>query len=250
MGVLLAKNWAGSDPSGWWMSEKLDGVRAVWDCRQLRTRTGQSIHAPQWFLDALPSGEPLDGELWLGRGRFQETVSVAMSAAEGPEWRGVRYAAFDAPMALGGFEERLAAVRDALANLDGPAFALPQLRCTGREHLLDELARVEHQGGEGLMLRQPGSSYERKRSGTLLKVKTFQDAEAVVVGYDGGTGRNAGVVGALVACLQDGTEFRVSSGLTDTLRRCPPAIGTVFTFKYQQLTAAGVPRFPSFYRVA
>jgi DNA ligase-1 len=200
-------------------------------------------------LDALPSGEPLDGELWLGRGRFQDTVSVARSHDAGNEWRGIRYAAFDAPMALGGFEERLAAMRSALPG-DGPACVLPQRICTGQDDLAAELARVEHQGGEGLMLRQPGSSYERKRSGTLLKVKTFQDAEAVVVGYDVGTGRNAGAVGALVACLQDGTEFRVSSGLTDTLRRCPPAIGTVFTFKYQQLTAAGVPRFPSFHRVA
>jgi DNA ligase-1 len=249
MGVLLAKTWAGTDPAGWWLSEKLDGVRAVWDCQQLRTRTGQAIHAPQWFMDALPSGEPLDGELWLGRGRFQDTVSVTRSHDAGNEWRGIRYAAFDAPMALGGFEERLAAMRAALLG-DGPAFVLPQRICAGHDDLADELARVEHGGGEGLMLRQPGSSYERKRSGTLLKVKTFQDAEAVVVGYDGGTGRNAGAVGALVACLQDGTEFRVSSGLTDTLRRCPPAIGTVFTFKYQQLTAAGVPRFPSFHRVA
>lgn len=249
MSVLLAKNWSGTDPAGWWMSEKLDGVRAVWDCRHLRTRTGNVIHAPAWFLRSLPDSEPLDGELWLGRGWFQETVSVVQSHDAGDGWRHVRYAAFDAPMALGGFEDRLAAMRETMAG-DGPAYVLPQRQCGGNADLLEELARVEHQGGEGVMLRQPGSAYERKRSGTLLKVKTFQDAEAVVVGYDGGTGRNAGSVGALVACLQDGTEFRVSSGLTDALRRNPPAIGTVFTFKYQQLTDAGVPRFPSFHRVA
>jgi DNA ligase-1 len=249
MALLLAKTWAGTDPAGWWMSEKLDGVRAVWDCRQLRTRTGNVLHAPEWFLRSLPASEPLDGELWIGRGRFQETVSLIQSHDAGFKWRQVRYAAFDAPMALGGFEDRLAAMRDAIAG-DGPAYALPQRLCSGQADLLKELARVEHQGGEGVMLRQPGSAYERKRSGTLLKVKTFRDAEAVVVGYDGGTGRNAGCVGAIVACLQDGTEFRVSSGLTDALRRDPPAVGTVFTFKYQQLTDAGVPRFPSFYRVA
>jgi len=231
------------------MSEKLDGVRAVWDCRQLRTRTGNVIHAPSWFLRSLPDSEPLDGELWLGRGRFQEAVSVVQSHDAGDGWRQVRYAAFDAPMALGGFEDRLASMREAMAG-DGAAYVLPQRQCVGNADLLEELARIEHQGGEGVMLRQPGSAYERKRSGTLLKVKTFRDAEAVVVGYDGGTGRNAGSVGALVACLQDGTEFRVSSGLSDALRRNPPAIGTVFTFKYQQLTDAGVPRFPSFHRVA
>lgn len=250
MAVLLAKNWAGTDPAGWWMSEKLDGVRAVWDCRTLRTRTGQQIHAPQWFLDGMPAGEPLDGELWIGRGQFQRTVGVARSHAAGDEWCAMRFAAFDAHMALGGFEDRQDAMRDALASCNGPAFALPQRRCESSADLIEELASVERAGGEGLMLRQPGSRYERKRSSTLLKVKTFHDAEATVIGYESGTGRNSDCVGALVARLQDGTLFRVSSGLTDSLRRCPPAVGTVFTFKYQQLTAAGVPRFPSFYRVA
>lgn len=249
MAVLLAKTWAGTDPAGWWLSEKLDGVRAVWDCRQLRTRTGQAIDAPQWFLNALPKTEPLDGELWLGRGRFQDTVSAVRSHNAGQAWRQIRYAAFDAPLALGSFEDRLAAIRDAVADC-GPVYVLPHRRCAGHSDLLEELARVEHQGGEGVMLRQPGSGYERKRSGTLLKVKTFQDAEAVVVGYERGTGRNADAVGALVACLQDGTEFKVSSGLSDALRRSPPALGALFTFRFQELTDAGVPRFPSFLRVA
>jgi DNA ligase-1 len=249
MAVMLAKTWAGSDPAGWWMSEKLDGVRAVWDCRTLSTRTGQQIHAPQWFLDALPSGEPLDGELWIGRGQFQQTVGIVRSHGGGDAWRSIRFAAFDAPMALGGFEDRQAALREAVGT-GGPAFVLPQRRCDGQGHMIEELARVEAEGGEGLMLREPGSRYERKRSGTLLKVKTFQDAEATVVGYESGTGRNAFCVGALVAQLQDGTEFRISSGLTDALRREPPKVGTLITFKFQELTDGGVPRFPSFLRVA
>lgn len=249
MSVLLAKTWAGSDPAGWWMSEKLDGVRAVWDCRALSTRTGQQIHAPQWFLDALPSAEPLDGELWIGRGRFQQTVGVVRSHGGDGAWRSIRFAAFDAPLALGVFEDRQAALREAIVA-GGPAFVLPQRRCESHGHMLEELARVEAEGGEGLMLREPGSRYERKRSGSLLKVKTFQDAEATVVGYESGTGRNAFCVGAIVAQLQDGTEFRISSGLTDALRREPPKVGTLITFKFQELTDGGVPRFPSFLRVA
>lgn len=248
MAVMLAKTWTGSDPTGWWISEKLDGVRAVWDCRTLTTRTGQPIRAPQWFVDALPNGEPLDGELWIGRGQFQRTVGVVRSHDGGDAWRSVRFAAFDAPMAAGGFEERQAAM---LAAISGSvAFALPQRQCGGNSDLLEELARVEHLGGEGLMLRQPGSAYERKRSATLLKVKTFQDAEATVIGYECGTGRNASAVGALVMRLADGTEFRLSSGLTDAARRCPPKVGALVTFQFQSLTDGGVPRFPSFLRVA
>lgn len=249
MSVLLAKNWAGSDPAGWWMSEKLDGVRALWNCQSLATRNGQPIDAPQWFLDALPKSEPLDGELWAGRGQFATAVSVARSLDAGDSWRAIRFAAFDAPMALGGFEERQSALREAV-GADSIAFAVQQVRCQGHADMLEHLANVERMGGEGIMLRQPGSAYERRRSATLLKLKTFHDAEATVVGYEAGTGRNAMAVGALVARLQDGTEFRVSSGLTDVLRTAPPAIGSLFTFKYQELTAAGVPRFPSFLRVA
>lgn len=249
MSVLLAKNWGGSDPTGWWMSEKLDGVRAVWDCRTLTTRTGQPIHAPKWFLDALPAGEPLDGELWIGRGCFQQTVAVVRSHDAGEQWRRIRYAAFDAPLALGGFEDRQAALRESI-GAGSVAFSLPQVRCVSHAAMLEELDRIESLGGEGVMLREPGSLYERKRSGTLLKVKTFHDAEATVIGYEEGTGRNSTTIGALVAQLPDGTEFRVSSGLTDAVRLNPPAVGSAFTFKYQEMTNGGVPRFPSFLRVA
>lgn len=247
MSVLLAKTWEGQNAAGWWMSEKLDGIRALWDGACLTTRTGQAIHAPQWFTASLPKSCRLDGELWIGRGQFQQTVSVVRSHDAGDAWRRIRYAAFDAPGAGGGFEDRQAALRDAVA---GVAFALPQQMCRDASHLADELRKVTTAGGEGLMLRQPGSLYEAKRSGTLLKVKTFLDAEATVIGYQQGTGRNRSVVGALVARMQDGTEFRISSGLSDVLRRDPPAVGTVITFAYQQLTDAGVPRFPSFLRVA
>lgn len=47
----------------------------------------------------------------------------------------------------------------------------------------DELAKVEAAGGEGLMLRKPGSAYEGCRSHALLKVKTFRDDEALVLGH-------------------------------------------------------------------
>lgn len=247
MSVLLAKSWAGSDPTGWWISEKLDGVRAVWDGYSLTTRTGQPIHAPQWWLESLPAFS-LDGELWIGRGKFQQTVSVARSHNAGDAWRSVRFAVFDAPSSAGVFEDRQSVLAACLPA--GVAFVVTQTKCDGRAHLLEQLASVEAMGGEGLMLRKPGSMYEPKRSATLLKVKTFADAEATVIGYEAGTGRNRLTIGALVARMQDGKTFRVSSGLSDAMRQTPPAIGTVFTYQYQELTTAGVPRFPSFLRVA
>jgi DNA ligase-1 len=108
-----------------------------------------------------------------------------------------------------------------------------------------ELARIQSLGGEGLMLREPGSHYEVSRSSTLLKVKTFHDAEARVVEHVPGRGRHKGRLGALRVMLADGTCFSVGSGLSDAQRECPPPVGATITFRYQELTNGGVPRFPT-----
>ncbi len=64
--LLLAESWDFvTDPAGWWLSEKLDGVRAYWDGQQFWSRLGNLYHAPGWFVAGLPN-VPLDGELWLG----------------------------------------------------------------------------------------------------------------------------------------------------------------------------------------
>src|SRR5207244_1959760 len=122
-------------------------------------------------------------------------------------------------------------------------------RCKDLEALRAELARIESLGGEGLMLRQPGSKYVAGRSTTLLKVKTFHDAEAVVVGHQAGAGRHKGRMGALLVRLPNGTAFAIGTGFSDRERANPPAIGATVTFRYQEFSDAGVPRFPSWVAV-
>jgi len=249
--VLLAESWdQRADLSGWWMSEKLDGVRAYWDGQRLLSRQGNLYHAPDWFVAGLPA-TPLDGELWIDRKAFQRTVGVVRRQDRSEHWREVRFLLFDAPGQAVGFEDRLAFLADGLASWKAPfATLLPHVRCEGEAHLRAELARVEGLGGEGLMLREPGSAYVVGRSTSLLKVKTFHDAEAVVVGHDAGQGKHKGRLGALVVRLADGTTFNVGTGFTDREREAPPAVGATITFRYQELTDGGVPRFPSFVRVA
>lgn len=121
----------------------------------------------------------------------------------------------------------------------------PHERCKGLEALRAELTRIESLGGEGLMLRQPGSMYVAGRSSTLLKVKTFHDAEAVVIGHQAGAGRHQGRLGALLVRLPDGTDFAIGTGFSDRERENPPAVGATVTFRYQEFSDAGVPRFPS-----
>jgi DNA ligase-1 len=245
--LLLAESWDNAtDLSDWWMSEKLDGVRAYWDGKQFLSRQGNLYHAPDWFTDGLPEA-PLDGELWMGRKKFQRTVSIVRRQDKSEHWKEVRFLIFDAPAAGGGFEERLAFLKEALAK-GGPSFAQPHAheRCKNLDALRAELARIEALGGEGLMLRQPGSKYAVGRSSTLLKVKTFHDAEAVVVGHQAGAGRHVGRLGALLVRLADGTDFAIGTGFSDRERANPPTIGSTVTFRYQELSDGGVPRFPSY----
>jgi DNA ligase-1 len=245
--LLLAEAWDGFTPvAGWWISEKLDGVRAYWDGKQFQSRLGNVFHAPDWFLAGLPD-EPLDGELWLARKAFQRTVSIVRRQDKSDLWKEVRYVVFDAPGQDHPFERRLECVQ-ALLKRAAPPYALahPHAPCRGIDHLRDELAKVEAQGGEGLMLRQPGSHYAAGRSSTLLKVKSFRDAEACVVGHEPGKGRHKGRLGALLVEMADGTRFAVGTGFADAERERPPAVGSVITFRYQELSDAGVPRFPSY----
>jgi DNA ligase-1 len=248
--LLLAESWDNAaDLAGWWMSEKLDGVRAYWDGKQFLSRLGNVYHAPDWFVQGLPA-IPLDGELWIDRKKFQRTVSIVRRQDKNDLWNEVRYLVFDAPAAAGGFEERLRIVNETLAAA-GPKFARPHPHevCKDIAGLRVELARVEALGGEGLMLRQPGSTYVAGRSSTLLKVKSFRDADALVIGHQAGAGRHKGRLGALLVRLPDGTEFAVGTGLSDRERSDPPAVGTTITFRYQELTEGGVPRFPSYLRI-
>lgn len=245
--LLLAHAWdSAMELDGWWMSEKLDGVRAYWTGETFLSRLGNRYHAPDWFTEGLPP-TPLDGELWLDRGAFQRAVSIVRRQDRSEHWREMKFVVFDAPDLPGAFEDRYASLRDVQSSYTS---VLDQERCEGEAHLRRRLAEIEALGGEGLMLREPASHYEVGRSTTLLKVKSFHDAEAVVVGHSRGKGKHKGRAGALRVQLADGTEFSVGTGLSDADRREPPAVGSTITFRYQELTEAGVPRFPSFLRVA
>jgi DNA ligase-1 len=242
--VLLAETWDGQlDPTGWWASEKLDGVRAYWDGQRLVSRLGNLLHAPDYFLAGLPA-HALDGELFLARKSFQKTVAIVRRQDKSDLWKQIRFLIFDAPAAGGAFEERV----KVLESLPAHAYAAvhPHVLCTGIAHLKEELARIEALGGEGVMLRQPQSAYAVGRSATLLKVKSFKDDEAVIIAHQPGTGRHKGRMGALLVRLPSGVEFSVGTGFSDKERDTPPPVGATIVFRYQELSDGGVPRFPSY----
>lgn len=242
--VLLAHKWENEDPTGYWMSEKLDGVRAWWDGEKFLSRLGNEFHAPQWFKDLLPKVS-LDGELFAGRGKFQETISaVRKMVPDDAEWENITYFVFDAPEYPGKFEERMEYL-DQIMPDSSKIVLLEQKTCKNAQDLRVFLEETEKKGGEGIMLRKAESLYEEGRSTSLLKVKTFFDDEATVISHVPGRGKHKGRLGALKVDW-NGTEFKVGTGFSDDQRRNPPKVGSSVTFRYQELTKDGVPRFPSF----
>lgn len=250
--VLLAKNYEPSKHNvrNWWVSEKLDGMRAYWTGKEMLTRTGKKVHVPKWFADKLPHKVELDGELFVGRGKFQKTISVVRKIKPiDEEWTLIRYHVFDAPGLDKPYEDRVEYIRGLENDVLIPVKTWPLTTSVEKE-----LQKVEAMGGEGIMLRKPKSKYERKRSSSLLKVKSFLDDEAIVTGYTEGKGKYKGGVGGLqVDWVNDKgklKKFVLGSGLTDDQRmKNPPSIGSVVTFKYIELTDAGIPRHGVFVAV-
>lgn len=239
------------DPREYLVSEKYDGVRALWDGRSLRLRSGRPVPAPDWFLARLPPDQPLDGELWLGRRQFDALSALVRSEVpDEAAWRRVRYMVFELPDAPGPFEERARRIAELAERLAWPQLqAVPQRRVADRTELrrwLDETVRA---GGEGLMLHLASAPYVTGRSDVLIKLKPLLDAEAVVVGHRPGRGKYAGMLGALEVRTPEGRRFLLGTGFTDAQRREPPAVGSTVTYRYRDLTTTGLPRFASFLRV-
>ena len=147
-GLLLAQTWDNdANLADWWMSEKLDGVRAYWDGKQFLSRQGNRFFAPDWFVEQLPA-TPLDGELWLARKSFQRTVSIVRRQDKSDLWRELAFVVFDAPAVNNVFEQRLAFLRDTLGNQESKFLqVLEQQRCRDLNHLRAELDRVERSRG-------------------------------------------------------------------------------------------------------
>ena len=249
--ILLAEVYRNQvDVSQYLVSEKLDGVRGIWDGQTLRFRSGKTISAPAWFLDRLPK-RPLDGELWMGRGTFERLSGIVRrEIPDEAEWRQVRYMIFELPGAPGTFTQRAALIREIVKQANVPWLReIEQFQVVDRNSLQKRMTEVVMAGGEGLVLHRADAPYETGRSDTLLKMKPWEDAEAVVIGHLPGKGRHAGKMGALRVRAKDGREFSLGTGFTDEQRRDPPPVGATVTYRYHDLTRKGLPRFASFLRV-
>ncbi len=249
--VQLASVWpVGQSPRAYLVSEKFDGVRAVWDGQVLRFRSGRLIAAPAWFLAALPA-QPLDGELWMGRGQFDRVSgAVRKTVPDDLEWRAVKYMVFDAWGRSEPFAQRVTGLAQAVQAAQQPWLLVVEQTVVEDAAVLGlRLQEVVSQGGEGLVLHRADAPWQAGRTEALFKLKPQADEEARVVGYQAGKGRLQGLTGALLLETPQGQRFALGAGLSDALRRDPPPLGTWVTYSYRDRTPSGLPRFASFVRV-
>ncbi|WP_033416245.1 DNA ligase [Hahella ganghwensis] len=250
-GLILAENFqAASHLADFWISEKLDGIRAYWDGQNLITRNGNVIHAPDWFLKNLPVS-PLDGELWAGRGQFARLLStVSKDSPIDSEWQSVKYMVFDLPSHLGTFDERKQALQSLIKPLNpNHVQAVKQFKVASQTALSDHLSVITAKGGEGLMLHRGSSLYQAQRSYDLQKLKKAQDAEARVLAHLPAKGKYKGMMGSLLVETENGIRFRIGSGFDMTDRLQPPPVGSVITYRYRGTTKNNIPRFASYLRL-
>jgi len=248
--LLLANVYRQVDLSEYWVSEKLDGVRAYWNGERLISRGGNAINAPGWFSDGFPA-TTLDGELWMGRGTF-EALSAAVRRRQPvvAEWRKIRFMVFDLPDSESSFDDRLTELRQLVATTENLYLvAVKQAKIATHDALQEKLRTVVAGGGEGLMLHRGSSIYRAGRSNDLLKLKPYQDAEARVIAHLPGKGKYQGMLGALLVESADGRRFRLGTGFSEAQRGDPPPVGALVTYRHRGLTRTGLPRFASFVRV-
>ena len=231
------------------VSEKLDGVRGYWDGKQLMSRNGHIFYAPAWFTKDFPA-TPLDGELWIARGKFEQVVStVRKKTAVDEEWKWVKYFVFDLPASKSVFSERYQSLLQLIPTDSKTLKVVKQFRVKNEKVLFEHLRKIEYSGGEGLMLHHQSALYRHGDNHKLLKLKLSYDAEATVLAHKAGKGKYQRMMGSLMVENEEGIIFYIGTGFTDQQRQHPPKIGDVVTYRYRGLTRHGVPKHASFLRL-
>lgn len=237
------------NPKQYFVSEKLDGFRGYWDGENLKSKNGNTYNAPKWFIESL-GDKPLDGELWIGRGEFEKTASILSTTINLDDWHLISYMIFDMPKEQGSFKERVAYMEGYIPTLNlSYVKIIPQKRVKNIEDLNDQLDKITKLGGEGLILHHEDAYYGSGRVDHLMKIKKYDEQSGIIIGYTPGKGKYIDKVGALILQLDDGSNIKVGSGLTDLMRENPPKIGHKILFRYNGLTKKGKPRFARFNKI-
>lgn len=243
--------------NGYLMSEKLDGIRGIWEAGKFKTRQDNPIHTPSYFTYNFPSFK-LDGELWIARAKFDEVSALIRSGSlDSSLWKSVTYNVFDVPNACEEFKltpctlsNRLKVLERYLQQNPNPYIKIiKQIPIKDQEHLKEFYKDIIFNKGEGVVIRKDFAPYEKGRSKNALKLKPYEDAECKVIAYTEGKGKFQGKIGALLCQMPNDRVIKIGSGLKDKDRENPPKIGSIVTYKFNGLTKNSLPRFPVFLHI-
>lgn len=247
---MLLKTYKGDENlTGWVMSEKLDGVRGLWDKKRLKSRSNLTYNAPKYFIECF-GDFLLDGEIYSPDLKFEEISSIVNSYQD-KGWHKLKFYVFDLPDESGDLLQRLEVLRRYLKqNPCKYIEIIPQIPALNHENVRRFFKQITQNGGEGVVVRNANAKYEKGRSDNILKFKKFSDDECEIVSYNKGSGKFKDLIGSFnCRNLKDKKVFKIGSGLTDEIRKNPPKIGSIITYKYQGFSSNGLPRFPVFLRV-
>lgn len=255
--VMLAEiyNPESHNPVGYYMSEKYDGIRAIWTGTKLVTRNMKEISVPKWFVENLPKNVIIDGELFIDRKSFQKVGSTVMKKTPiDSEWNRIKFMMFDIISSNAEYDIRQELLQNIVTTLNSNKYVyVKQTLVESKEQLEAFYKKVIDSGGEGIILRK--GPYLQKRSRNMLKYKPVIDSEAIVNSVVEGKGKYKGMMGALKVHLKtnESIKFQIGTGFNDSLRKKiyenkNKWIGKEITFAYRDKTDSNIPRFPSYIR--
>eukprot|EP01125_Pyxidicula_operculata_P013676 TRINITY_DN4544_c0_g1_i1.p1 TRINITY_DN4544_c0_g1~~TRINITY_DN4544_c0_g1_i1.p1 ORF type:complete len:657 (+),score=99.41 TRINITY_DN4544_c0_g1_i1:645-2615(+) len=244
------REWIDSiDPTGWWITEKYDGIRAYWDGKQMYSKRGNLIPIPPEFTKNLPEAQ-LDGELWCGYEdhTLSKLMAIVKSKSNTSEeglmdikWSSVVYMIFDAPGIEGNYKYRYDEISKIVQPLtdSGEKIKMADIQeCQSTQHLMESLEKVQKIGGEGLIIRNPNTlNYQSGRNDSVLKVKPYLDTEVRMI-------EPSTTSYSLICEQKNGQTCIVKCASADYLH--PPAKGEILRVKYSGYYSSGKLKYPIF----
>jgi len=254
--ITTASKWESEDPKGWFISEKLGGIRCLWNGLEMWSKNGTQYNIPDYFVEKLPKS-PLDGELYMERGTLSKCMMIVKKKSTDPdynkEWNNMWFVVYDAPEAEGNFKQRLQKLKNYFeARQETLYVRLHEYTiCGGKQDAQKQLEQIEKEGGEGIVLREPNSPYTKGRSKFVLERRSHFESRADVIEHIKGKNKNgAEIVASLRVRTNDGKEFLINRGITDDIRQHPPVVGSQIIYKFSGELDSGKPKAPVFIKAA
>jgi len=245
--LTVPSKWENEDVTGWYISEKLGGIRCLWNGLEMWPKSGPQYNLPEFFIERLPKS-PLDGELCMKGGSLSRCMMVVKKKPTDPdfekEWNNMSFVVYDAPEAPGTFQQRLQALKEYFEKSDGLYVNLHEYKkCEGNSDAEKELKQEERKGGEGILLTNPNGEYVKGKSKNVLERKSKFEGRAIVKEVIRDKEKPQIITSLRVENVK-GIEFMINRGITDDLRKNPPKVGDEIVYEYKGILDSEKPKAP------